>query len=134
MKRENYSSRSGTVCVAREGLELSTDIRDFTTLFFVILRSKSSEWVESSMESDLAMRFAISSLDLASRELAFFKHSFWCKKRSLKGVYYWLILMIWKNKILISMICDPLVFLLFTVPEPHPPLQRIGGAANSDLV
>ena len=30
-----------------------TDIRDFTTLFSVILRRKSWEWLESSMQSDL---------------------------------------------------------------------------------
>ena len=41
-----------------EQLELLTDIRDFTTLFYV-LKFKSSEWLESSVESDLGMRFAI---------------------------------------------------------------------------
>ena len=41
--------------------ELLTDIGDFTTLFYVILGCKSSEWLEWSMsiESDLGMRFAI---------------------------------------------------------------------------
>ena len=43
----------------REEPELLTDIRDFTTLFYVIFRRKSSEWSESSIESDLGMRFAI---------------------------------------------------------------------------
>ena len=48
----------------------SPDIRDFTTLFYVILRRKSSEWLESSIgESELDMWFAIWSLDLAIRDL-----------------------------------------------------------------
>ena len=50
-----------------------TDIRDLTTLFSVILRRASSEWLESSMESDFGqvmgscfgMRFAARSFDLA---------------------------------------------------------------------
>jgi len=65
-------------CTTRE-LELLTDIRDFTTLFYVILRCKSSEWLESSIESDLDMW--ISNMEpwlkvLAFHDLAFFKHSF----------------------------------------------------------
>ena len=36
-----------------------TAIHDFTTLVCVILRRKSSEWLEWSIESDLGMRFAI---------------------------------------------------------------------------
>ena len=39
--------------------ELLTDIHYFTTLFYVILRRKSSEWLESFIERDLGMRFAI---------------------------------------------------------------------------
>ena len=35
--------------------EFSSDIRDFTTLFYVILRRKSSEWLESSIESDFVI-------------------------------------------------------------------------------
>ena len=35
-----------------EELELLTDIRDFNTLFYVILRRESSELFESSIESD----------------------------------------------------------------------------------
>ena len=36
--------------------KFSPDIRDFTTLFYVILRRKSSEWLESSIgESELDM-------------------------------------------------------------------------------
>ena len=34
--------------------ELLTDIRDFTTQFFVILRRKFFEWLEWSIESELA--------------------------------------------------------------------------------
>ena len=33
--------------------ELLTDICDFTTLLAMILRGKSSDWLESSIESDL---------------------------------------------------------------------------------
>ena len=60
-----------------EELELLTDICDFTTLFFVILRHKSNErfdvslgcyytmyevevWLESYIESDLGMRLSLS--------------------------------------------------------------------------
>ena len=39
--------------MTREELELLTDIRDFTALFYVILRLESSELFESSIESDL---------------------------------------------------------------------------------
>ena len=48
--------------MTREELELLTGIRDFTTLFFVILRHESSEWLEWSVESDLGMRFVSRSL------------------------------------------------------------------------
>ena len=36
--------------VIREELELTTDIRDFTTLFLAILRRKSSEWFRLSIK------------------------------------------------------------------------------------
>ena len=36
-----------------------TDIRDFITQSYVILRRKFSEWLESSVESALGMRFAL---------------------------------------------------------------------------
>ena len=62
--------------MTREKSELLTDIRDFTTLFYVILRRKSSEWLEFPIESELGMLFAIWSLDLAIRDFAFFKHCF----------------------------------------------------------
>ena len=47
----NHCSSSVTwrFCVTREQLELLTNIRDFTTLFYVILRRKSFEWLESSI-------------------------------------------------------------------------------------
>ena len=61
------------------------DIRDFTTLFYVILRRESSEWLESSIQNDLGIPFAIGSLDLAIRaQFSFFKHCVYCKKRLLK--------------------------------------------------
>jgi len=41
--------------VTCEELELLTDIRDFTTLFYMILRCESSEWLESSVACDLGM-------------------------------------------------------------------------------
>ena len=41
--------------MTREEPEFLTDIRDLTTLFYVILRRKSSKWLESSMQSDLGM-------------------------------------------------------------------------------
>ena len=64
------------VRVTREEPELLTDIRDFTTQFNVILRRKSSKWLEWSFESVLGMRFAIWIHDLAIRDLASFKHFF----------------------------------------------------------
>ena len=75
----------------REELEFLSDIRDFTTLFQVILRCKSLEWIETSIESDFGTRFAIWSLDLAIRDFAFFKHCFYCKNRSFKKSIYLLI-------------------------------------------
>ena len=39
--------------VTREELELLTDTCDFTTLFAMVLRRESSEWLESFIESDL---------------------------------------------------------------------------------
>ena len=95
----------------REEPELLTDIRDFTTLFYVIFRRKSSKWSESSIDSDLGMRFAIWSVDFAIRDFTFFKHCFWCKNRSLKRVSHSLIFVIWENEIFISVIRDPLFFL-----------------------
>ena len=46
----------------REEPELLTDIRDFTTLFYVIFR-RSPPNAQSSIESDLGMRFTIWSVD-----------------------------------------------------------------------
>jgi len=63
-------------CKTREELELLTDIRDFNTLVYVILRRKPSKWLETSIESDLGMRFAIWSLDFAFYDFAFFKEFF----------------------------------------------------------
>ena len=39
--------------MTHEEPELLTDIRDFTTLFYLILRRKSSEWLEWSIGNDL---------------------------------------------------------------------------------
>jgi len=64
--------------------ELLTNIRDFTTLFYVIFRHKSSDWLESSIDSDLSMQFAIYSLDLAFHDFTIFKHCFKCNNSLLK--------------------------------------------------
>ena len=55
MSLGNYSSWLVTwkFCVTHEEIELLTNISDFTTLFYVILRCKSSEWLELCIESDL---------------------------------------------------------------------------------
>ena len=53
--------------------ELIAGIHDFTTLFSLILRYKSSEWLESSMQSDLGMAGA---LQYEGLNFAFFKHCF----------------------------------------------------------
>jgi len=45
--------------VTCEEPELLTDIRDFNVLFYVILRCKSSKWLESSIKSGLGVPFAI---------------------------------------------------------------------------
>ena len=50
------------VFVTREELELSTDIRDFTTLIYVILKHESSEWFEVVYQERL--RYAISNMEL----------------------------------------------------------------------
>ena len=81
--------------------ELLTDIRDFTSQFYVILRRKLSE-------SDLGMRFAIWRVDLASHDFASFKHCFYCKNRSFKKVSYFLIFVIRGNEIILSVNRDPL--------------------------
>ena len=97
--------------MTREEPKLLTDIRDFTTQFYVILRREFSEWLEWSFESDLGMRFAKWCLDLAIRDFASFKF----KNRSLKSVSYFLIFVIRENEILISVNRDP---LFFYVREP----------------
>ena len=58
----------------REEPELLTDIRDFTTQLYVILRRKFSELLRWSIESAFGMQSAIWSLELAIRHFASFKH------------------------------------------------------------
>ena len=60
----------------REEPEILTDIRDFTTQLYVILRHKFSEWLLWSIESAVAMQYAIRSLDLAICDFASYKHCF----------------------------------------------------------
>ena len=65
-----FVTRDIRFCVTREEPEMLTDIRDFATLFYVILRRKFSEWLESSpcatlLNLKLSMRaFNITSLEL----------------------------------------------------------------------
>ena len=92
--------------MTREEPKLSTDIRDFTTPCYVILRREFSEWLEWSFESDLGMRFAKWCLDFAICDFASFKF----KKRSLKRVSYFLIVVIRENEILLTVNRDPLFF------------------------
>jgi len=116
----NYSSWLLTwrFCVAHEEPELLTDIRDFTTLFYVILRHKFSEWLELSMESDL--RFAIWSLDLTICDFAFLKHCFCCKNRLLKEYLTCLFLWFGKTKFLFLLTVILNFIHLWTVPERPP--------------
>ena len=58
--------------MTREEPELLTDIRDFTSQFYVILGRKFFELLEESIESDLGMRFAIWGLELAMHDFASF--------------------------------------------------------------
>ena len=67
-----------------EELELLTHIRDFTTLFFVILRRESSEWLESSVESDLTMRFVIWNLGLSLLRFCFLQTLFLVQEQVIK--------------------------------------------------
>jgi len=60
--------------VTQEELEYETDIRDFTTLFYLIFRRKSSEWLESSIERE-CIRFAMRTIDLAIHDFASFKQT-----------------------------------------------------------
>ena len=89
VKREfrNYSSWLMTrrVCVTCGELELLTDICEFTTLFYIILRPKFSEWFvrvvyRQCIDSDLGLPFAIWSLEFAFHDQLLssivFKHSF----------------------------------------------------------
>ena len=67
-----------------EELELLTHIRNFTTLLYVILRRESSEWLESSVESDLSMRFVIWNLDLSLSRFCFLETLFLVQEQLIK--------------------------------------------------
>ena len=67
-------SFSGRTCNQYSNI---TNIRDFSALLYVILRRKFSKWLELCIESDLGMLLAIWSLDLATRDFAFFKQCFY---------------------------------------------------------
>ena len=117
----------------REELKLLTDIRDVTTLLSVILRCKFSEWLESSIESDLGMRFATRNLDLAVRDFAFFKHSFLCENRLFKRVSYLLIFVIQEMEILIY-IRDPLLFPFVNRARDPPCITLIKPVSGIDVL
>ena len=72
----NYSSWLVTwrFSVTREEPKSLTDIRDFTTQFYVILRRKFSEWLEWSSERDLRLVY-IWSQTIADRESQIAKSS-----------------------------------------------------------
>ena len=55
-----------------EELEFLIDIRDFITLFYVILRREYSKRLESFMESDLVCNLQYGTV----YDFTFFKHSF----------------------------------------------------------
>ena len=58
--------------MTHEGPELLTYIRDFTTLFYLMLRHEVTD-------------LQYGGLDLAIHDFALFKHRFLCKYRLLKG-------------------------------------------------
>ena len=77
--------------MTHEELDLLTNTRDFTKVFYMTLRCKTSgrfvvssgcllqevnEWLEWSIKSDLGMQLAIWSLYLALHDFAFFQDSF----------------------------------------------------------
>ena len=59
------------------------------------------------MQSNLVVRFAIWSIDLAIPDFAFLKHRFQCKNRLLKRASYLLVFVIRENETFISVIRDP---------------------------
>ena len=83
-------------CGTHEEPEIFTNIRDFATLFYVSMRRKSSEWLQTSIESDWYAIWVIRDLqclDLAIRDFAFFKHCFYRKnmqviKKSVLLAYF----------------------------------------------
>ena len=91
-----------------EELQLLTRIHDFNTLFYVILRRKSS----------IGMQLAIWSLDLGIRDFALFKHCFYHKTRLLIKVSYLLFFVILENEFFISAICDPPYFPFLNLYDP----------------
>ena len=91
--------------MAREEPKFFTDIHDFTTLFYVILRCKSSKWLQGSIKSDWY------TIDFAIHDFAFFKHCFYCKNRSSGNL---------ENKIVMSVIRDPLFFLFMNHARDPP--------------
>ena len=107
-------------CVSREEPKFITAIRDFTTLFYVILWRKSSKWLYRHLSRVTGMRFAIWNLDLAICDFAFFKHCPYCKNRSLKRVFYLLFFVNWENEIVMYVIGDPLFFLFVNCARDPP--------------
>ena len=91
--------------MACEELELLTDIHDFTTPCYVILRHQSIEWLELSIRYGNCHMVPL----LSFHDFAFFKHSFWCKSRLLKRVLF-AYFHDQESEIFISVIRDPPFF------------------------
>ena len=110
--------------MTREELELSTDIRDFTTLIYVILRHESSECrLELSIKSYLGMRFAICSLDLPFAILLS-SNTVSSERTDREKEYLTCLLIIFEireSEIFISVIRDPLFFPFVNRARPPPP-------------
>ena len=109
-------------CMTIEELKLLIDICDLITLFYVIVRCKSSEWLASSIES--------CNMEQAHCHFAFFKHSFLCKNMLSKRLSCLLIFMIQEKEIFISVILN--FFPLWTVAEIplYDPLRRTSFTCN----
>ena len=116
--------------MTREELELLTDIHDFTTLHayhgsdvysyaYCLLchwRSKDSDPKHRNIR-DMEGTSTYSTMRV---NFAFFKHSFYHKRRLLKRVPYLFLFVIRENEILIAVIRDSL-FFLFVNRARHPP-------------
>ena len=120
------TTRPWRFCMTCEECELLTDIRDFTTLFYMMLRCKSSEWLHSSRQSDLGMWFAI----LGHLWFCYLQTMFH-KNRLLKKASYLLIFMIWENKMYYCYICN---LFLFAIRARDPMNDSLGNERVNYLI